>query len=132
MPPPYVAQVARVIAERTPNLSPIQVNDRFFERIDLQQAPDPVRYGDTPARRARMPLYSALSKGTIRAVMAIDQAGVIPKTQFDIAVGNPEGKSLAWNERVNIRHDYPVAYGTHFTVDPQTDDEAELRLMLGA
>jgi hypothetical protein len=132
MPPPYVAVVNRKPAETTPTLAPSQLNARLREVIAPQQAPDKPRQGDTPARAARMPMYAVLAMRQKRAVMNYAQSGVIPKSAFRIAVSSPQGKSLTWDERINIERREAEAYGSRFTVSPQHGtDEARIRLLLG-
>lgn len=132
MPPPYVAVQNIKPAETTPTLSPAQLNERLREVIAPQRAPEKPRQGDTPARPARMPMYAVLAKQQKRAVMGYAQAGVVPKAAFDIAVGSPLGKSLTWDERINIERQQAEAYGSRFTITPQQGtDEARIRLLMG-
>lgn len=133
MPPPFVAVVTRPDsgnAQTAPVYTPSQYNDRPHETVAPQKAPDPIRYGDTPARPARMPIYSVTTKRDWRAVMYDAQSGVVPKTMFDLAVSSPQGKALSWDERSNIDHDQPEAYGSHYTITPQAQNEL-LRLQMG-
>lgn len=130
MPPPYVAHVKRSTATRTPQLAPSQLNQRLDEIISPQKAPDPPRYGDTPARRARQPMYAVLAMRQIRAVMHDSQAGVLGKTEFDLYVSSPEGKSLTWDERSNIVHQIPTPYGSGFQVIPQMSETDRLKSLL--
>lgn len=132
MPPPYVAVQNVKPAETTPTLAPSQLNERLRETIAPQQAPEKPRQGDTPARAARMPMYAVLAKRQKRAVMGYAQSGVIPRPAFDIAVGSPLGKSLTWDERINIERQQAEAYGSRFTITPQQGtDEARIRLLMG-
>lgn len=130
MPPPYVAKVKIEPAERSPVLTPSQANRRNLEVIAPQKAPDPPRYGDTPSRRARMPMYSMLARKPIRAVAALAQSGVLGKTEFDLLVSQPQGKALAWDERANIAREFPDPYGNNYNVVPQTGYESHLRTLL--
>jgi hypothetical protein len=132
MPPPYVAVQNVKPAETTPTLSPSQLNARLREVIAPQQAPSKPRQGDVPARPARMPMYAVLAMQQKRAVMGYAQSGVVPKAEFDIAVSSPYGKSLAWDERINIERQQAEAYGSRFTITPQQGtDEARIRLLMG-
>jgi len=133
MPPPYVAVQNVKPAETTPTLAPSQLNARLREVIAPQQAPSKPRQGDVPARPARMPMYAVLALRQKRSVMAYGQAGVVPKAAFDIAVSSPRGKSLTWDERINIERQQAEAYGSRFTVTPQEGtDAARIRLLMGA
>lgn len=133
MPPPFVAVIKRrpVDPGGPPTLTGWQLNALLPEVIYPQKAPDPIRYGDTPARPAKQRRYGYLAKKQIRAVMYDAQSGVLGKTEFNQFTKSPQGKSLTWNERSNIRRGYPRAYGTNFDLVPQTEDEAHLRMMLG-
>lgn len=130
MPPPYVAQIARNTAERSPQLSPAQLNARLDEVISPQKAPDPPRYGDVPARKARQPRYSVLAMKQIRAVMHDGQAGVIGKTEFEQYVSMPDGKLLTWDERSNIIHQVPTPYGSNFQTIPNVSETDRLRRLM--
>lgn len=130
MPPPYVAKVARFTATRTPQLAPSQLNERIPEILNPQKAPDPIRYGDTPARQARVQRYGVLAKRQIRAVMHDGQSGVIGKTEFELLVGQPHGKSLTWDERSNIVHQIPTPYGSGFQTIPQIPENERLRRLM--
>lgn len=131
MPPPYVAVVRIKPAERYPTYAPAQLNARPVEVIAPQKAPDPPRQGDTPARIARMPIYSMIGRRQWRMAMADHQAGVMPKKAFDLFVSSPQGKSLSWDERVNIAHGNPEAFGSRFQVSPQVSEEIRLRTLMG-
>lgn len=132
MPPPYVAVVQRKPAETTPILAPSQLNDRLTELIAPQEAPEKPRQGDIPARPARMPMYAVLAVKQKRAIMEYAQSGVVPKASFRLAVGNPRGKSLTWDERSNIQRNPSEAYGSRYTVTPQEGtDAARIRLLMG-
>lgn len=131
MPPPYVA-VARVKpAETHPVLAPAQLNARLREMVAPQEAPEKPRQGDVPARPARMPMYAVLAMRQWRSGMAEHQAGVMPKTAFDLFINSPQGKSLTWDERVNIKRGTPETFGSRFQVSPQLADEMRLRTMMG-
>lgn len=131
MPPPYVAVKNVKPAERYPTLAPAQLNARLTELIPHQQAPEAPRQGDTPARAARRPMYSVVAKREKRAVMAEHQSGVMGKTAFDLLVGSPQGKSLTWDERINIRRGSAETMGSRFQVSPQVAQEARLQTMMG-
>lgn len=130
MPPPYVAVARTKPAATTPLLAPWQLNDRLPEVINHQQAPEKPRQGDTPARRARMPMYAVLAKQEKRAVMAYGQAGVVSKTAFALAVGSPQGKSLTFDTRVNINRRESEPYGSRYGVTPVEGDNNK-RLLMG-
>jgi hypothetical protein len=132
MPPPYVAVKNVKPAERTPIYAPAQLNARLTEVIAHQQAPDPIRQGDTPARPARRPMYSVVAKRQMRAVMAEHQSGVMGKTAFALLMRAPQGKSLTWDERVNIQRRPSEPLGSRFQLSPQIRDEYRLRMMMGA
>lgn len=130
MPPPYVAKVPRRVAERSPQLAPSQLNERLTENINPQKAPDPPRYGDTPARPARQPRYAVLAVRQIRSVMHDGQAGVIGKTEFEQAVSSPDGKLLTWDERTNILHQVPTPYGSGFQLIPNLSENERIRRLM--
>jgi len=132
MPPPYVAVQNIKPAERTPTLAPSQLNARLTEVIAHQQAPEHPRQGDTPARVARRPMYSVVAKRQMRAVMAEHQSGVMGKTAFQLLLGAPQGKSLSWDERINIRRRPSEPMGSRFQLSPQVREEYRLRTMMGA
>lgn len=131
MPPPYVAVARQKPNERTPTLSPSQLNERLREVIAPQKAPEKPRQGDVPARPARMPMYAVLAMRQIRSVMALHQSGVVPKTAFQLYTSSPQGKSLTWDERTNIERGMPEAYGSRFAVSPQVDENMRLRAEMG-
>lgn len=131
MPPPYVAVAQRKPAERFPNLSPSQLNERLREVIAPQKAPDPPRYGDTPARPAKQPMYAVLAMRQIRAVAYDAQSGVLGKTEFMQLTSNPVGKSLSWDERINIQRGYPQTSGSRYAIDPQQTTDEIKRSQMG-
>ena len=131
MPPPYVAIANRKPAETTPILAPSQLNDRLREVVAPQESPSKPRQGEIPARPARMPMYAVLALKQKRAVMAMAQSGVLPKTAFALFVSSPQGKSLTWDERANIERHQPEAFGSRFAVSPQTTDEMRIRTLMG-
>lgn len=131
MPPPYVAVQNIQPAERPPTLAPAQLNERLREQIAHQQAPDRPRQGDVPARPARRPMYSVLAKRQIRAVAALHQVGPIGKTAFDLLLSSPQGKSLTWDERVNIDRGPAETLGGRYRISPQVMEEFRLRTMMG-
>jgi hypothetical protein len=95
-------------------LSAAARNVRAFEVIAPQKAPDPVRYGDTPARPARQQIYQSLAIAPIRAVMQ-DTFLVrmdAPNPQAAMLRGNQQ----PWIERRNVQSFDPEAYGN--TVPP--------------
>ncbi len=128
---PYVAVQNVKPAERPPTFAPWQLNARLTEVIAHQEAPDPIRQGETPCRVARMPMYSVVAKRQMRAVMAEHQSGVMGKTAFEKFVSTPQGKSLSWDERVNIERRPSEPLGSRFTLSPQIQDEFRLRTMMG-
>ena|ERR1700742_3798549 len=128
---PYVAVQNIKPAERTPTFAPAQLNARLTEVIAHQQAPDHPRQGDTPCRVARMPMYSVVAKRQWRSVMAEHQCGVMGKTAFELFVSAPQGKSLTWDERINIEHRNNEPRGNRFTLSPQVSGESRLRAMMG-
>lgn len=128
---PYVAVQNIQPNERPPTFSPSQLNARLTEVIAHQEAPDPIRQGETPCRVARRPMYSVVAKRQMRAVMAEHQSGVMGKTQFEQFLRSPQGKSLTWDERVNIRRGPSEAAGSRFQLSPQLSEEYRLRSMMG-
>lgn len=128
---PYVAVKNIKPAERTPTFAPAQLNARLTEVIAHQQAPDHPRQGETPCRVARRPMYSVIARRQMRAVMAEHQSGVMGKTAFQQFVSSPQGKSLTWDERVNIKRGNSEAAGSRFQLSPQMQDEYRLRTMMG-
>jgi len=128
---PYVAVEKIQPNERPPTFAPSQLNERLTEVIAHQQAPDHPRQGDTPARVARRPMYSVLARRQMRAVMAEHQSGVMGKTAFDLFLSSPQGKSLTWDERVNIRRGPSQSTGSRFQLSPQLAEEYRLRSMMG-
>lgn len=131
MPPPYIAVKNIKPAERYPTFAPAQLNIRAAEQIAPQEAPSPPRQGDTPARIARMPIYSMIGRRQWRMAMADHQCGVMGKKAFDLFVSSPQGKSLTWDERVNIASATPEAFGSRFQVSPQVAEEVRLRTLMG-
>lgn len=131
MPPPYVAVQNIQPAETTPTLTPSQLNERLREVIAPQQAPSKPRQGEIPARPAKMPMYSVVAKRQIRSVMHDGQSGAMGKTEFDLFVHSPRGKSLTWDERVNIQRRPAEAFGSRYQVSPQLADEMRLRTLMG-
>jgi hypothetical protein len=131
MPPPYVARIVRQEAANPPSVSPDQQNVRPVELVGHQKAPDPPRYGDTPTRMARMPLYQAVDKLRWRAVMYNAQAGVIGNREFKMLIQSPRGKALAWQERANIATRTGESYGVNFAVSPQEQTDEAYRAMMG-
>lgn len=128
---PYVAVKNIKPAERTPTFAPAQLNARLTEVIAHQQAPDPIRQGETPCRVARRPIYSVVAKRQMRAVMAEHQSGVMGKTMFQQFVSSPQGKSLTWDERINIQRRPNEPSGSRFQLSPQVSNEYRLRTMMG-
>lgn len=118
------------MAVRSPQLAPSQLNERLTENINPQKAPDPPRYGDTPARPARQPRYAVLAVRQIRSVMHDGQAGVIGKTEFEQAVSSPDGKMLTWDERSNIIHQVPTPYGSGFQLIPNISENDRIRRLM--
>lgn len=116
-----------------PVLAPLQHNAREHELVAPQQAPDPPRHGDTPARPAKRQIYSVAARNQSRSVMAEHQSGVVGKKEFEQFVSQPRGKSLSWDERANIERRQPESYGTRFAVSPQSNVEYEnlLRAQMG-
>lgn len=129
---PPTAVVRIKPAERTPTFAPAQLNARLTEVIAHQDAPDPIRQGATPCRVARRPMYSVVAKRQMRAVMAEHQSGVMGKTAFEKFTSSPQGKSLSWDERVNIQRQPNEPLGSRFTLSPQIEDEFRLRTLMGA
>jgi hypothetical protein len=76
-------------------------------------------------------MYSVLAKRQWRANMAEHQSGVMDKTAFALLVSSPQGKSLTWDERVNIARGTPEAFGSRFQVSPQVSEEIRLRTLMG-
>lgn len=115
-----------------PTLAPAQQNARHNELVAPQRAPDPPRSGDAPTRPARRQVYSVSAKKAIRAVMALHQAGVVGKKEFEQFVSQPYGKSLSWDERYNIEKLQPESYGSRFVVSPvnNVDYEEGMRLLM--
>jgi hypothetical protein len=65
-----------------------------------------------------------------RSVMYDAQSGVIGKTEFQMYTSAPRGKALTWDERSNIEHDQPEAFGSRYTITPDSDSE-NLRMLMG-
>lgn len=128
---PYVAVEKIQPNERPPTFAPSQLNARLTEVIAHQEAPDPPRQGDTPARVSRRPMYSVIARRQMRAVMAEHQSGVMGKTAFELFLSAPQGKSLTWDERVNIKRGPSEAAGSRFQLSPQMAEEYRLRSMMG-
>lgn len=132
MPPPYVAVAQQKPNARPPELSPSQLNDRLREVIAPQEAPSKPRQGEIPARPARMPMYAVLAVRQWHAVMQDRQSGPLGKTEFQQYTSSPQGKSLTWDERVNIGHPgHPQSLGSRFQVSPQVAEEIRLRMEMG-
>lgn len=126
--------LAIVIERKEPVVEPVflgnQSNTRNVEAIAPQRAPSQPRQGDTPTRPARMPQYVALNINAIRSVMRNTFA--FGKGEHDPVIGQPYGKSLAWNERGNVYRPNPEAYGSTFTLEPvRTSDESRIAILMG-
>ncbi len=92
-------------------------NVRPFEQYSAQEAPEPVRYGDTPARPSRMPIVTFLAAAAYHAVM---------KDEFQIALWAPDphaavlpGQQLTWRERGNVHKPAAEAWGSMVVVNPE-------------
>lgn len=94
-------------------------NVRPVEQFSRHEAPDGVRYGDTPARPSRMPIVTFLAIAPYKAVMRDD---------FWISILNPanrrqtlhglDGGAETWDQRVNIHKGGNEAFGDLVTLSP--------------
>lgn len=102
-----------------------QQNPRPLVLVAPQQAPDPPRAGDTPARPARMPIYLFTN---IRAFQAVAQDEFFIRRFVDAPppkVSQPRGRMATWRERVNIDAPLADSYGIQFaTARPQGEQLA--------
>lgn len=79
---------------------------------------EPIRYGETPCRPARMPIFTSLNIAGIHAVMR-DTFWLNIWRSSPIASTPGRGGQQAWREKVNIRRRDSEAYGSQFVLDPE-------------
>jgi hypothetical protein len=93
------------------------LNVRPVEQISAHQAPDPVRYGDTPARPARMPIVTFLNIAGYKAVMSDDfWLSILARKQHASTLHGPTG---GYGERSNVYKPAADAYGNLILMYPQ-------------
>lgn len=97
---------------RGPWLTGASRNVRPVLDVPHQRAPDPVAYGLTPSRPARMPIATFFNVNGIRAVMR--DSFVVPLWSPSPAAATlvGPGPQLDWRERTNIKRQVPDAYGS--------------------
>lgn len=111
-----VAIRARRQVRRGPTLTAAQRNIRPVVQVYPQRAPDRIRQGDTPARPARVPIYTAQNRAGIKAV-----AGwpfLVRMRAPSPQASRPRGRQRPWVERSNIARPPSEAYGSQFGLDP--------------
>lgn len=119
---------------REPDIGPsvyyAEANVREVEPIAAQDAPDPVRQGDTLCRASRMPKAVFTN---IPGILSIDSwffayPLFAPSAHAHTLKG--PGPQLAWDERTNIRKPTSTPYGSRAEVvgveGPYTDVYAKL------
>lgn len=90
-----------------------------------QESPDPIRYGDTPARPARVAIAVMSGVGAYGAGLSdvfIPQNKDIPR-RF---LGTPRGTQLPMGGRPNIATPSVAAYGSLFTINQPVYDVTEV------
>ena len=90
--------------------SPSTRNVRAVEHFSVNQAPDQIRQGDTPARRARQQIYTALAIAPYKAVMRDDFW--ISILNHDNRAATLHGRSGYFGERMNVHKPDSDAYGS--------------------
>lgn len=118
---PPVAIVHRRQVRIPPVMTAALRNVRATEHFSIQEAPDPIRQGATPARPARQQIVTWMSKASIRAVMEDD-------FRFSIVAPYPgaqplDGRQGPWDERINIHKRSAEAYGSLLTLSPPVTSE---------
>jgi hypothetical protein len=98
-----------------------RLNVRARELIGPQQSPDPLRYGDTPARPATQQIFQEHRPRSWRAVMRDTFVVPLSETIADhtiLATGAqmPRGIQQPFRERANIEPPRPEAYGSGFAL----------------
>lgn len=120
------AYVEQRPVRRPPVLTAAARNVRPRLAVVPDQLPDPIRYGDTPARAARQQIATFLSIASIKAVMR-DEFYVKTIAPQHLADRPPGIGSLApWNVRPNIHRPEPGAYGTNAGTLSPADPFAKL------
>lgn len=126
--------VGCVIRERQPfaglDMYAAERNVRPIHDVYPQQAPDPVRQGDTPSRPARMPIVTFQAVADWLSVQRDDFAGDLwAPINLASTTTSPGGNTqavLRWNERVNMERPMYEPYGSKMELD---SDEAYYALM---
>lgn len=115
---PFIGVVIKRMraAPRGPGVTYGEANVRPIEPIGSQDAPDPVRQSDTPARPARWPKAIFTNIPGIKAVMFDEFAFPLfaPEPHAHYLIG--PGSQLSWDERNNIRPGYNSPYGSQYEV----------------
>ena len=112
------------------DMTPSQRNVRPREEVYPHEAPDPVRYGDTPSRTARYPIAVFQSVASWLAVSLEEfRADLwapihVASTTYRYGV-NPQAVN-PWGERANIQRGESRPYGSGFEVSA---DEQKLLLI---
>lgn len=114
--PPFVANVRKREVRMPPVLTGALRNVRPLVGGSRQQAPEPIRQGDTPSQPARVPIVTFFNIAGIRAVMNDDfYIGIIAPHPGAQTLG---GRQAPWDERLNIHRKSAEAYGSLLTVEP--------------
>jgi hypothetical protein len=131
MPPPAILQQPRRSDRRRPPVwTPATRNVRATEHIAGQEVPDPPKHGMTPARPARKQIFQSLGIAHYHAVMRDTFA--FGKGEFPISLSMPRGKSLTWDERINIVRHSPEAFGSNYHLEAvRNPQEERLRALIG-
>ena len=107
--------------------TPAARNVRAFENYSVQEAPDPIRQGDTPARPSRQQIVTFLSIAPYKAVMRDDFTFVTLQPNNPAATLAGPGRMQNWRERANIHKETADAYGNYLplirAVDPGEDNQ---------
>lgn len=101
--------------------APLYKNERAYETIAPQQAPDAPRQGDTPARPARRPVFLSLAIAAIQSVS--QQEHFVRMDAPSPSADMPRGAMHPWDERVNIERTMPNAYGSSTTRSAGLDQQ---------
>jgi hypothetical protein len=115
--------VGAVVTRREPFAQPSRTasarNVRPVEAVYPHRAAEPIHYGDTPARPARMPIATFLHIAPYHAVQR-DDFWINVLIPNKIASKPPRlNGQLPWDERANISIPPAEAYGSLVTLDPQ-------------
>lgn len=112
-----------------------EFNQMVGENVSPQDAPDPIRQGDTPARQARQPIVLMSTKVTDwNSGFAEDFIPTYGDSHTRIARFQQAGNQAQLNIRAqnavgvrpNIERSNSAAYGSLFSLSAQTYDESSV------